>query len=85
MGGSGELWPLRIRTGNESPQKLKKKAPRTGPSKCTEVLCGRQSSGRGRQQLPVLRQNDRINGVNDAVHSYDVRLGDTGSIDPNVR
>src|SRR5437764_5837561 len=64
---------------------FKREGPAYGTFQCTKVLRARQSSGRGGQQLPVLGQNDCIDGVNDAVRRNDVRLGDTGSIDPNVR
>ncbi len=63
---------------------FKSEGPANGAFQCTKVLRARQSSGRGGQQLPVLGQNDCIDGVNDAVRRNDVRLGDTGPIDPNV-
>jgi len=63
---------------------FKREGPANGAFQCTIVLRARQSSGRGGQQLPVLGQNDCIDAVNDAVRRNDVRLGDTGPIDPNV-
>jgi hypothetical protein len=61
-----------------------REGPASGAFQCTKVLCERQLSGRGGQQLPVLGQNDCIDGVNDTVRRNDVRLGDTGPIDPNI-
>jgi len=61
------------------------KAPRTGPSKCTQVLCKTRLSGCDRQQLPVLGQNDRVDGVHDAVRRSDIPLDDARSIDSHVR
>ena len=68
-----------------APGLIKNEGPANGAFQCTKVLRERQSSGRGGQQLPVLGQNDCIDSVNDAVRRNDVRLGDAGSIDANVR
>ena len=49
------------------------------------MLSERRSSGSGRQQLPVLGQNDCIDGVNGAIRRDEIRLRDAGPIDPHVR
>jgi len=59
----------------------KKKAPLTGPFRTT--MPGRRRwSGCGGQQLPVLGQDDRVDRVNNAIRSRDIRLHHTGTIDP---
>jgi hypothetical protein len=63
----------------------KEKAPRTGPSNAHKCFAKRRSSGRGRQQLPVLGQNDRVDRVHDAVGRNDIRLRDASPVDSHVR
>jgi hypothetical protein len=62
-----------------------RKGPASGAFQCATVFRDRQTSGSDRQQLPVLRQNNRIDGVNDSIRCYDVRLCDAGPINPYIR
>jgi len=48
------------------------------------ILVQRQSSGGGRQQLPVLRHNHDIDAVNDAVCRDQIGMFDPGPIDLQV-
>ncbi len=59
-----------------------KKGPVNGAFLGSTLPGQRRLSGCGRQQLPVLGQDDRIDGVNNTIRSGDVRLHYTGSIDP---
>jgi len=61
-----------------------KERPRKRGLRCTKVLSARRSSGSGRQQMPVLGQNDFIDGVNDAVRRDKIRLFDAGPVHPYV-
>jgi hypothetical protein len=61
-----------------------KERPRERGLQCTKMLGARRSSGSGRQQMPVLRQNDFIDGVNDSVCRDKIRLFDAGAVHPYV-
>src|ERR1019366_4885774 len=58
-----------------------KRRPRGRPFQCMKMLSERRKSGSGRQQLPVLGQNDCIDGVNGAIRRDEIRLRDAGPID----
>ena len=89
VGGSGpeDRAAARVRAPAEyRPSVLRREGPLNRAFQhSSEVLCERRSSGSGRQQLPVLGQNDRIDGMYDAIRRNDIGLGDPSPIDSHVR
>jgi hypothetical protein len=83
-GSTLEYRKLQQRRSRAARSRLGKEGPGGGALQCTKALGGRQSSGGDRQQVPVLGQNDRIDGVNDAIRGDEI-LRDVGSVDPHVR
>jgi hypothetical protein len=62
----------------------KQRRPLEGASRCAKIPQREPSSGGGGQQLPVFRQNDRIDRVDHTVRRGDVRMRNVGSIYTNV-
>jgi hypothetical protein len=88
--GAPALDPTRVEQATLKARRLTclgfiwKTRPRERGLQCTKVLSSRRSSGSGRQQMPVLGQNDFIDGVNDAVLRDEIRLLDAGPVHPYV-
>jgi hypothetical protein len=62
-----------------------REGPALGAFQCIAMFLERRSLGSGRQQLPVLRHDHRINLVNDSIRRDHVRPLDVGPIDLYLR
>jgi hypothetical protein len=78
FGSLAALW-------NARRQAHQQKGPANRAFQCTEMPSNSRSSGCGRQQLPVLAHDHRIDDVDAAIRRSDIRLFDVGSIDLHAR
>jgi hypothetical protein len=81
--GTG-AWESSISSGRHH-ESHKREGPANGAFQHTSALRRRRSSGCGREQLPVLGQSDRVDGVHDAIRRNDIGLGDPSLVDSHVR